>query len=57
LFFFFGRIGVGMPMSWQVSAVSAVEECGPLSTSTVALPMNISLSCEGGFWNGPPNGT
>ena len=54
--FFFMRGGAGMPMSWQLSTGRARNDCGLPSTTTVALPMKISLSLLGGLANGPPMG-
>ncbi len=54
--FFVGRGGAGMPMSWQLSAGIPRDDCGLPSTTTVALPMKISLSLVGGLANGPPSG-
>jgi hypothetical protein len=54
--FFLGRGGATMPTSWQDSTGRARKACGSPSTTTVALPMKISLSLVGGFMNGPPIG-
>jgi hypothetical protein len=43
-------------MSWQLRTGSPRKLWGSPSTTTVALPMKISLSFEGGFKNGPPIG-
>ena len=55
-FFFLGRGGAGMPMSWQLSTGRPAKLIGSPSACTVLLPMNISDSFVGGLANGPPMG-